>query len=288
MSFLCNDCPRRCNIDRDVKKGFCSCSNIPHLVRAAPHFGEEPCISGKNGSGTLFFSGCNLKCSFCQNHEISRNETGRAVSYSDISDIMLNLQDSGVHNINLVTAAHYVREVAKALENARLSIPVVWNSSGYESVESLRMLEGLVDIYLPDYKYCDSKLALKLSFARDYPEIASSAIKEMYRQVGPFKINNDGIMEKGVIIRHLIIPGYIENSMDVIDYVADSFSSSDVLFSLMSQFTPMDGCDIKDTVSKQDNDSLIHYMKIRGLDGFVQDVSSSTDELIPKFDLTGV
>ena len=285
--FICNDCPRKCNIDREVKIGYCGCGILPSVTRCSPHFGEEPCISGTNGSGAVFFSGCNLKCTFCQNHEISRKENGKKFDEYQLKDLFQSLQDKNVHNINLVTASHFIRTVAKALEMAELNIPVVWNSSGYEDTETLKMLEGLVDIYLPDFKYWDSILAKKYSNAENYPKIASSAINEMYRQCGDYVIK-DGLMVKGMIIRHLILPGYIENSMNVIDFVADNFNTDSVLFSLMSQFTIMPGCDIKRTVSYEENETLIHYMKTRKLSGFIQDISSSTDEMIPKFDLTGV
>lgn len=200
---------------------------------------------------------------------------------------MLNLQDSGVHNINLVTPTHFTRFIAGALEKAQLSIPVVWNSSGYELPETLRMLDGLVQIYMPDYKYCDSELARKYSKAPDYPEVAAQAIEEMVRQVGVYIIEKNGLLKKGVLIRHLILPGCAENSMDVIDYVADTFGDK-VLFSLMSQFTPMPDCDIISRVTEEENSLLIHYMKSRSLSGYSQEISSSSEDFIPEFYLEGV
>lgn len=286
MSYLCFDCPRECGADRETKKGYCACGPLPSVVRAAPHFGEEPCISGENGSGAVFFSGCNLKCVFCQNSEISRRQCGKELAPRELADLFLRLQDTGVHNINLVTATHFTRAVAEALEIAKPDIPVVWNSSGYEKPETLRMLEGLVQVYMPDYKYADPALAKKYSAAPDYPEKATEAIREMYRQTGPYREEN-GLLKKGVLIRHLILPGYSGNSMDVIDFVADSFADN-VKFSLMSQFTPMNDCDINSRVSADENDMLIHYMKLRGLEGYTQDISSATGELIPNFDMTGV
>ena len=285
--YICNDCPRNCSIDRDIKFGFCACGRMPYVTRAAPHFGEEPCISGTNGSGTVFFSGCNLKCSFCQNHEISRKQTGKQVDEFELSDIMIRLQEKGVHNINLVTPTHFSEIIAKSLILANLKIPVVWNSSGYEKAETLKKLEGLVDIYMPDYKYADHQLAKKYSYAEDYPEVAGNALKEMYRQTGKYIFDN-GLLKSGLLVRHLILPGYTENSMDVIDFISDNFPQDSVLFSLMSQFTPMKACDINNRVTEDENEMLIHYMKLRGLSGFSQDNSSSTDELIPNFDLTGV
>lgn len=253
-------------------------------MRAAPHFGEEPCISGSNGSGAVFFSGCNLKCTFCQNHEISRHEQGIEFDARSLADLFLRLQDCGVHNINLVTGTHFTSLIAEALSIAGLSIPVVWNSSGYELPETLRMLDGLVNIYLPDYKYCDSHLAAQYSFAPDYPEIASAAVAEMVRQRGFYKLEN-GLMTSGVLLRHLILPGHIENSMDVIDFAADHYKD-EILFSLMSQFVPMPGCDITSKVSQEDNSNLIHYMQLRGLTGYYQELSSASEDFIPSFDGT--
>ena len=280
----CSLCPRKCNVDRAFVRGFCSCGELPRIMRAAPHFGEEPCISGRNGSGAVFFSGCNLKCSFCQNHEISRHEQGSEFDARSLADLFRRLQDSGVHNINLVTGTHFTPLIADALSMAELVIPVIWNSSGYELPETLRMLDGLVNVYLPDYKYCDSQLAAKYSFAPDYPETAAAAVAEMFRQRGVYKLEN-GMLTSGVLLRHLILPGHIENSMDVIDFAADHYGEG-ILFSLMSQFVPMPGCDITAKVSPEENSNLIHYMQLRGLNGFYQELSSATEDFIPSFDGT--
>lgn len=287
MSQNCVLCPRKCNIDREKSAGFCGCSDLPFIARAAPHFGEEPCISGVNGSGAIFFSGCNLKCVYCQNSEISRHETGTKVDSSMLAEIILKLEDEGVHNINFVTGTHFTDIIAEAIKKASPGIPVIWNSSAYESIEALRKLEGLVDVWLPDYKYFDGKIAKKYSFAEDYPEIALAAIKEMLRQAGPFKINEEGLIESGVIIRHLILPREYENTMNVIDSVADSFPSGSVLFSLMSQYTPMKDFkeypELNETVSDEQNDALKHYMILRGLEGYCQDVNSTGKNMIPDF-----
>ena len=288
MAFICSDCPRKCGVDREKNRGFCSCGVFPHISRAAAHFGEEPCISGSRGSGAVFFSGCNLKCSFCQNHEISRVEFGKETDIPAFREMLLRLQDTGVHNINLVTGTHFVRFVAEALSGLSLSIPVVWNSSGYESVESLRMLDGLVQVYMPDYKYADHVLAKRYSLAEDYPEVALQAIGEMIRQRSSCIFDEDGLLVSGVLIRHLILPGHPENSMDCMDAIADAYDVNSVLFSLMSQFTPMADCDIKERVSAEENQSLIHYMKLRGYSGYTQEICSSTDEMIPEFNMTGV
>lgn len=295
MGFLCNDCPRKCGAERDDNKasGICRSPYLPSLARCAPHFGEEPCISGERGSGAIFFTGCNLKCVFCQNHEISRGLGGMTVSVERLRDIMRELEDKGVHNINLVTGSHYTRVIAQALEGIKLNIPVVWNSSGYDSVESLKMLDGLVQVYMPDYKYTNSASAIRYSAAADYPEVAEKAIKEMYRQRGPYIMNDEGIIQSGLLVRHLILPGQDSCAMDAIDFIADEFPRGSVLFSLMSQYTPMPGLDdypeLQQPISPETAANLRHYMLSRGIrDGYWQDVSSATDELIPNFDHSGV
>lgn len=293
--MICNECPRHCGAKREDDRvgGVCLSPALPRIARAAPHFGEEPCISGERGSGTVFFTGCNLKCVFCQNHEISRGKVGETVSVSRLRDIFLELQDKGVHNINLVTGSHFVTPIVKALEAAKLQIPVVWNSSGYDSVESLKRLEGLVQIYMPDLKYMDSELARRYSAAPDYPEVAAKAIDEMYRQVGDFILDDDDMLRYGVLIRHLILPDAEENSRRVIDFVAEHFPGDRVLFSLMCQFTPMPNTErfpeLQKTVSAEVNGRLCDYMAQRGIEwGFFQEPESATEEMIPDFDLTGV
>lgn len=293
--MLCNDCPRRCGADREFDKagGVCRSPLTPVIARAAPHFGEEPCISGERGSGTVFFSGCNLRCVFCQNRDISRSSAGKPVTVERLRDIFLEFQDEGVHNINLVTAAHFIRPVTEALEGAKLSIPVVWNSSGYESVESLRRLEGLVQVYMPDLKYLDPKLSLRYSAAKDYPEVAVSAIAEMYRQRGRFVLDDEDMLVSGVLVRHLILPGARENSEKVIRFIAENYPGDRVLFSLMCQYTPMPGLEkypeLQRTVTASENDALCRYMEDCGIEyGFFQEPESATDEMIPDFDLTGV
>ena len=292
--WFCNDCPRQCGAERfsDSGAGFCRSPSLMHLVRAAPHFGEEPCISGTRGSGAVFFSGCNLRCVFCQNREIIRNSAGKAVSVQRLREILFSLRDKGVHNINLVTPTHYSRMIAEALSGIDLGIPVVWNSSGYESVETLRMLDGLVQIYMPDYKYARRDLAKRYSAAEDYPETAAEALKEMFRQRGAFRMDDDGILQSGLLIRHLILPEQEENTMDVIDFVADSFPPGEVLFSLMSQYTPMTAFqqypELNKRITEESNELLCHYMRTRRLEGFWQEVNSATGEMIPAFDGTGI
>ncbi len=290
----CSLCPRRCGADRAAgQTGFCGAPEAPVVARAAPHFGEEPCISGTRGSGAVFFAGCNLRCVFCQNYALSRNQLGREITVQRLRDIFLELRDQGVHNINLVTPSHDARAIAQALDGLELGIPVVWNSSGYESVETLRMLEGLVQIYLPDLKYADAALAARYSAAPDYPETARAAILEMFRQTGPFRMDGDGLLQSGVLIRHLILPEQGDNSRRVIDWVSDTFEPGDVLFSLMSQYTPMGELsafpELRHTVSPALNAAIYaHLLDSRIEDGFYQDLEAATGELIPKFDGTGV
>ena len=290
----CSLCPRRCGADRTAgQTGFCGAPEAPVVARAAPHFGEEPCISGTRGSGAVFFAGCNLRCVFCQNYALSRNQLGREITVQRLRDIFLELRDQGVHNINLVTPSHDARAIAQALDGLELGVPVVWNSSGYESVETLRMLEGLVQIYLPDLKYADAALAARYSAAPDYPETARAAILEMFRQTGPFRMDGDGLLQSGVLIRHLILPEQGDNSRRVIDWVSDTFEPGDVLFSLMSQYTPMGELsafpELRHTVSPALNAAIYaHLLDSRIEDGFYQDLEAATGEMIPKFDGTGV
>ena len=294
MDDFCNDCPRQCGAKREADQpgGLCRSPALPRVARAAPHFGEEPCISGTRGSGAIFFTGCNLRCVFCQNREISRGQGGELVSVAKLRDLMLRLRDQGVHNLNLVTGAHFVRPVAQALEGLELGIPVVWNSSGYESVESLRRLEGLVQVYLPDFKYWKPDLARRYSAAADYPQVAAAAIREMFRQTGPYSLDRDGMLRSGVLIRHLILPGQDLNAMDVIDFAAEEFPAGSVLFSLMSQYTPMPGLErfpeLRRRVDGETNQRLIAYLQKRGLEGYWQEPEAATEEMIPAFDGTGV
>ena len=295
MDVFCNDCPRQCGAKRGPIEpgGVCRSPALPRVSRAAPHFGEEPCISGVRGSGTVFFTGCNLRCVFCQNREISRGGgTGEILSVPALRDLMLRLRDQGVHNINLVTGAHFIRPIAEALQGLDLDIPVVWNSSGYESVGSLRLLEGLVQVYLPDFKYWKPALAKRYSLAEDYPAVAAAAIREMFRQTGPCVLDEDGMLRRGVLIRHLILPGQDLNAMDVIDFAAEEFPAGSVLFSLMSQYTPMPGLEnfpeLQQRVDVETNLRLIAYLQKRGLEGYWQEPEAATDEMIPAFDGTGL
>lgn len=290
----CQLCPRRCNVDRTAGQlGFCHMPATLYAARAASHYWEEPVISGNFGSGAVFFSGCSLRCVFCQNRDISRGEHGKEITVAQLRAIFLRLRDEGVHNINLVTPSHYTPQIAEALTGLSLGIPVVWNSSGYECVESLRMLEGLVQVYLPDMKYALSGPAARYSAAADYPQVARAAILEMYRQTGPFQLDDDGMLQRGVLIRHLILPQQGENTRRVIDWVGQTFAPGQVLFSLMSQYTPVGDLaqwpELQHPVSPTLNDAMYEYLMDSPItDGFYQDLDAATGDMIPAFDGTGV
>lgn len=292
MSEACRLCPRLCDLDRDEKAGYCNSPTLPCVARAAPHFGEEPCISGTKGSGTVFFSGCSLGCVFCQNREISRGAGGLPVSVSRLAEIFSELEAQGVHNLNLVTPGHFADSIAAALRLAKPKIPVVWNSSGYERVEMLKMLEGLVQVYLPDLKYTRAETARRYSAAPDYPEVAQAAILEMFRQTGAFRLDENDLLQQGVLIRHLVLPGLLNESFDVIDWVAERFPKNTVLFSLMSQFTPLADPEkypeLARAITGEEYARASSYLSLSGIEnGYLQELSSATGEMIPAFDLTG-
>ncbi len=290
----CFLCPRNCGADRENGEvGFCRCGELPIVARAAPHYGEEPCISGIDGSGTVFFSGCNMQCVFCQNRPISLDGLGKAVSASRLAEIFVQLRDEGVHNINLVTPTHFSNEILKALKIAKLDIPVVWNSSGYEKVETLRQLEGYVQIYMPDFKYTNPDAARRYSSAENYPQIARESILEMYRQTGDFIMDSSGLLKSGVLIRHLILPGELDAAFDVIDWIAESFPENGVLFSLMSQFTPLADTqkypELARVLSRDEYVRAQSYLSLSAIqNGFFQEPCSATEEFIPNFDFTGI
>lgn len=289
--MICNLCPRRCNAERteSLGTGFCQMPTTPHIARAALHHWEEPVISGTQGSGAVFFSGCALRCVFCQNHEISTDCFGEAVSVERLREIYAELIAQGAHNINLVTASHFAPWVAQSLAPA-LPVPVVWNCGGYESAEILSMLAGKVQVYLPDLKYADNALAAKLAAAPDYFEVATAAIEEMHRQVGDCVIE-DGILQRGVVIRHLVLPGQLENTRRVLDWVSQTFSSGQVLVSLMSQYTPQPNAEglLARRVRASEYRAAAAYMENCGIvDGFLQERTAAKEEYTPPFDLTGV
>ena len=288
----CILCPRRCGADRtNGQLGFCRHPDKIYAARAAAHYWEEPVISGSFGSGAVFFSGCTLKCLFCQNGVISQENRGKEISTAHLREIFLKLIDDGVQNINLVTPTHFLPSILPAL-TPKLPVPVVYNCGGYERVETLRELEGLVDIYLPDMKYSDPKLAGILSAAPDYVEIAKAAIAEMYRQVGSAVIE-DEIMQRGMIVRHLMLPGELDNTLGVLDWFSEAFPKGDVLFSLMSQYVPMGKAKTMPPydrrITEDEYDAALSYLELLGIEnGFTQDFSAATEEYIPDFSFEGL
>ncbi len=291
--MICNLCPRKCGALRTLDKGegVCRMPEGPVVARAALHRWEEPPISGTRGAGTVFFSGCPLGCVFCQNESISHENVGKPISVDRLRDIFGELIDQGAHNIDLVNPTHFAHAVREALQTP-LPVPVVWNSGGYERVETLRALEGKVDIYLPDLKYTRSDTAERCSAAPDYPEIAKEAIVEMFRQVGPCVYDGDGLLKRGVVIRHLILPGRLSEAKEVKDWVAGTFPPGQVLFSLMSQYTPWGRAkempELNRPLRASERRSAEGYMAALGLEGFAQDGSSVGSGFIPAFDFTGV
>lgn len=285
----CYDCPRRCGAQRKTSVGVCHAPETFLVARIAPHMWEEPPISGTRGSGTVFFGGCNLGCVFCQNRAIRDGELGERMDESTLLDRVETLAQSGVHNINLVTPTHYTRALVPFLEKlkARISLPIVWNSGGYESVESLRMLDGLVDIYLPDFKYATPEMAA-YSHAPDYAEIAEAAITEMFRQRGGIRFDKDGMMTSGVIIRHLVLPGGRRDSAAVLDRIAKALPVSDIRLSLMSQYTP-DFVDrekhpaLSRRVTTFEYRSVLDHAISLGFDGYFQARESATADYTPVF-----
>lgn len=291
MEYLCSNCPRHCNVLRTkTGNGFCHMGADAVIARAALHYDEEPVISGDRGSGTIFFAGCSLQCRFCQNYSISHDGFGKRVSVEGLKYIYAELIAQGANNINLVNPTHFIEPIFKSLEEG-ISVPVVWNTGGYESLDTMRRLDGHVQIYLPDLKYRWADAAGRYSGAKDYFEYASKAICEMYRQVGSVRLNKEGIMESGMIVRHLILPGCAKESKAVLDWIAEHLPGAWV--SLMAQYVPMGdvrGVDaLERRVTAKEYDSVLNHMLALGLeDGFVQELSSSEEKYTPNFDLTGV
>lgn len=289
---LCQLCPRHCLADRIHSTGVCGSGTEPRLARAALHFWEEPCISGERGSGAVFFSGCSLRCVFCQNELISRGNYGKTVSVHRLREIFFELIGQGAHNINLVNPTHWAEPILQALSGG-LPVPVVYNTGGYDSVNTLKRFDGKIQIYLPDMKYMDPRLAGRYSGAPDYPEIAQKAILEMFRQTGSYVLDDDGLLIRGTVIRHLILPNLIENTLRVIEWVDRTFSPGEVLFSLMSQYTPCgnltDYPELQRRLSQEEYDRCFEALNNSGIeDGFFQELSSAEEEYIPPFDLEGV
>lgn len=294
MLQKCTLCPRQCGVDREddtPSRGVCGMPALPTAARAALHFGEEPCISGLNGSGTVFFSGCSLSCVFCQNREISHLKRGKTVSIDRLCDIFKELEDQGAHNINLVNPTHFASAIREALMRYRPSIPVLYNTGGYERVETLKSLEGLIDIYLPDLKYLSSELSARLSGAKDYPDFATAAILEMVRQTGSPILDENGMMKRGTMVRHLVLPGYTNQSIEVLKWLAQH--KDKLWVSIMFQYTPITEVpgapSLSRTLTKRECEKIWDVVDALGLtDGYVQERESSGTGMIPSFDLTGV
>lgn len=296
MMSACTLCPRECHVDRSSgKKGFCGMDGTIYLARAALHMWEEPCISGTKGSGAVFFSGCGLRCCFCQNHDIAIGSRGLAVSVERLGEIFLELKEKGAANINLVTGAHYVPQIIEALKLARMQgmdLPVVYNSSGYEKLETLKLLEGYVDIYLPDLKYMEPDLAQKFSHAPDYVERAKAAIKEMVRQSGSCQFGEDGYIRRGTIVRHLILPGHTKNSRKVLRYLHETYGE-EIYISIMNQYTPVrefgEFKELNRKVTKREYEKVLDAAVEMGIqNGFIQEGETASESFIPEFDYEGV
>ena len=290
----CMLCGHRCGADRaENETGFCSMGETAVLSKVMLHKWEEPCISGTNGSGAIFFAGCSLRCAFCQNWEISHMRKGLPVDIDRLRDIFDELADQGAHNINLVNPTHFVPFIQKAFKRYQKRIPVVYNTHGYDSLDALHRMDGIVDVYLPDLKYTYSLPARRYSSAPNYFEVAKVAIDEMFRQVGPVQYDENGLLKKGVIIRHLVLPGQIDSAKDVIDYVADYFEKGSVLFSLMSQYIPCGEAtrypEINRRLTQEEYDEVSQYLMDSPIDnGFMQELDSADEQYVPDFDLSGV
>lgn len=292
----CTLCPRNCHADRmEGRTGYCGMTDKIYAARAALHMWEEPCISGCKGSGAVFFTGCGLRCCFCQNREIAIGKDGCEIDVKRLAEIFLELQDKGAANINLVTGAHYVPQITAALDIAGeqgMGLPVVYNSSGYEKVETLKLLEGYVDVYLPDYKYADPLLAQQFSHAADYPEIVGNALAEMVRQTGPVVFDEEGYIKKGTIVRHLILPGHTRNSIQVLKYLQRAFGTQ-IYISIMNQYTPLPQvADIEvlnRTVTPEEYDRVLRFAERIGIErGFRQEGTAASESFIPEFDERGL
>ena len=291
----CNLCPRNCLVDRTKTLGYCKATDKVKVARSALHYFEEPSISSTNGSGTIFFSNCNLKCCYCQNKEISTDGFGKEVSIKRLSEMMLELEERGANNINLVTPTHYVPSIIEALKIAKdkgLSIPIVYNTSGYESVETLKLLDGYIDIYLTDFKYFDDRLGKDLSKCSNYFEVASKALEEMYIQTGKNKFNKDGLMTKGIIVRCLVLPTKSDDTKKIINYLYKKYQDN-IYLSIMNQYTPVNFIKeypyLNKTISDDEYNDVIDYALDLGItNAYMQEGETCSESFIPCFDLEGV
>ena len=286
----CNLCPRKCGVNRYEKKGYCGATNRVKVAYYSLHMWEEPVISGDKGSGTIFFSHCNLRCLYCQNKKISIDGYGKVISNKKLGEIMLTLQDKGAHNINLVTPTHYVPQIASVLhkkKKKKLHIPVVYNTSSYENIGTLMVMKNLVDIYLADLKYFDDELAYKYSACKNYFEVATMAIDEMVRQTGPVVIGKDGLMKKGVIVRVLVLPGHVRDAKEIINYLYKTYHD-DIYISIMNQYTPVNTCpydNLNRKLSDEEYDEVINFALTIGVDkAFIQEGETASESFIPNFD----
>lgn len=292
---ICTLCPRNCGVNRKEKSGYCKVTDTIKVARAALHMWEEPCISGDEGSGAIFFSGCNMQCVFCQNKKIADGTVGKEIKLERLSSIMIELQNKHANNINLVTPSHYVNQIIEAVELAKrngLNIPIIYNTSSYEKVETLRKLEGIVDVYLPDCKYYDEELAVNFSHAPGYHDISMDAIAEMVRQTGKCSFDNEGKIKKGVIVRHLVLPGHTKDSKAVIKALWERFGE-DVYLSIMSQYTPLTNNEkypeLNRRITVREYNKVVDYAIELGITGgFFQDMDVAEDSFIPDFNLEGV
>lgn len=292
----CTLCPRECHVNRmNGQKGYCRETDEIVVARAALHYWEEPCISGENGSGAVFFSGCAMGCVYCQNHNIAKGLTGKAISIERLAEIFIELQEKKANNINLVTPSHYVPQVIEAIDISKksgLHIPIVYNCSGYEKIETLRLLDGRVDIYLPDMKYMDQKLSLKYSNCRDYFSVASKALKEMVSQTGEPRLDQNEMMQRGVIVRHLMLPGYMSDSKNIIKYLYETYGDT-IYISIMNQYTPLSHVEkykeINRKITDEEYDELVDYAIELGVEnGFIQEGETASESFIPEFNGEGV
>lgn len=300
--MACNLCPRHCNVERRLgQQGYCKMTEEVRVARVAPHFWEEPCLSGNRGSGTVFFSGCNLRCVYCQNYKIAAGMAGTAMSVQALAEAFFSLQEQGCHNINLVTPSHYVPQIRIALQQAKLEIPVVYNTSSYECVQTLRMLEGYVDIYLADLKYLDKGLAKKYSHAEDYPETAKAAIREMVRQIGRAEYEGEArtiiknateypdgaLMKRGVIVRHLLLPGQTEEAKHVLQYLYETYGDT-IAVSILNQYTPLSHVaeypELNRKVTDAEYEEVVEFAMELGIGhGFLQEGEAASESFIPEF-----
>lgn len=290
----CTLCPRQCQVDRATQVGYCGAGASVKIAKAMLHFGEEPCIGGSGGAGAIFFSGCPLRCVFCQNHAVSQDNFGADITVARLADICLELQAQGAQSLDLVSPTQYTTQVMQALKQVKpqLRIPVVYNTSGYETVETLGKLEGLVDVYLPDFKYKSRGIAQEYAAAPDYFAVATQALREMFRQTGRYQMGADGMLQRGVLVRHLVLPGTRADSIDLLHWLGKTFGKEDVLLSLMCQYTPGfyqgDNPNLKRRLTTFEYAQVVAVAQTYGFAGYIQDRGSATADYTPVFDLQGV